>query len=468
MAKLTRKLKKIFSSNSPSDIGVWGSINATTSTDPDVLQGTGYETGVSSAEVSGKKLLPRKDFNGLKYETDYHLSYLYQSGIPEYDASTEYHIGSIVKDIDSAIIYKSITADNVSNPLTDSENWGLCGDLGHLQLANNRNSIINGDFSVAQRGTVFDSTTTPANNDDTYLLDRWLLLSDGNDACDVSQESSLVPTGARNAIKLEAKTADKQFGICQIIEASEVKRYVGGNASLSFKARTTSSGIANIQAAVVAWDGTADSVTSDVIATWASTPTFAANWTAENTPSDLALTNSYQTFKIENISIDTSSLANLAVFIWVADTTITVGDLLYVGEAQLEKSSVATDFEHTLFGQHLRDCQRRFCKSYVYAARLKQTSFSNPIRGDSLVSGGGDSITGAMFPVTMAGVPTVTIYNPSTGSINSVYRVLTAGANSVTNASGVGDSGFRNIAASGSSLSAGEQYDYHYSADAEL
>ncbi len=97
MAKLTRKLKKIFSSNSPSDIGVWGSINATTSTDPDVLQGTGYETGVSSAEVSGKKMLPRKDFNGLKYETDYHLAYLYQSGVPEYNTNTTYYMGDIVR-----------------------------------------------------------------------------------------------------------------------------------------------------------------------------------------------------------------------------------------------------------------------------------------------------------------------------------------------------------------------------------
>jgi hypothetical protein len=44
-----------------------------------------------------------------------------------------------------------------------------------------KNAIINGDFKVSQRGTTFTSATTPANSDDTYLLDRWVLLSDGND-----------------------------------------------------------------------------------------------------------------------------------------------------------------------------------------------------------------------------------------------------------------------------------------------
>jgi microcystin-dependent protein len=123
MAKLTRKLKKIFSINTPSDIGVWGSLNQTTSTDPDVIQSTGYETGISAAEVSGKKILPRKDFNGLKYETDYHLAYLYQSGIPEYDATTTYYVGDVVRIVAGGSIYTSKTDNNVGNPLSDIHNW---------------------------------------------------------------------------------------------------------------------------------------------------------------------------------------------------------------------------------------------------------------------------------------------------------------------------------------------------------
>ena len=39
-----------------------------------------------------------------------------------------------------------------------------------------RNYLLNPDFSVAQRGTSFTSTSSPANSDDTFLLDRWILL----------------------------------------------------------------------------------------------------------------------------------------------------------------------------------------------------------------------------------------------------------------------------------------------------
>lgn len=61
-------------------------------------------------------------------------------------------------------------------------------------LAGFRNHLINGAMMVAQRGTSFTSTTTPANNDDTYLLDRWILLSDGNDIVDVTQATE-APAG---------------------------------------------------------------------------------------------------------------------------------------------------------------------------------------------------------------------------------------------------------------------------------
>ena len=56
-----------------------------------------------------------------------------------------------------------------------------------------RNSIINGAMQVSQRATSFTSTGS-ANNDDVYTLDRWTLLSDGNDAVDVTQATD-APTG---------------------------------------------------------------------------------------------------------------------------------------------------------------------------------------------------------------------------------------------------------------------------------
>jgi len=225
------------------------------------------------------------------------------------------------------------------------------------------NLIINGQGLIGQRGTSFDSTTTPANSDDTYLLDRMLLLSDGNDIVDVSQETTEVPNGAYSSIKFDVETANKQFAYCQILEAKDAAKIIGGTASLSFKAKKGGSNVTLeiLRAAIISWDSTADTVTSDVIATWAgagTNPTLATNWTYENTPSDLTLTTSFQTFKIENVSIDTASANNVAVLIWCDDTDATVGDLAYIGDIKLEDGSIATPYEFENYSEVLHKCNR--------------------------------------------------------------------------------------------------------------
>ncbi len=226
-----------------------------------------------------------------------------------------------------------------------------------------KNALINGTFTVPQRGTAFDSTTTPANNDDTYLLDRWLLLSDGDNIVDISQETSVTPVGGSGAIKLDVETANAKFGILQVIEGINSDRFVGQTCSLRFKARITGSSIGAIRAAVLEWTSTEDSVTSDVVSAWngaGTNPTLVANWAFSNTPAALtAPTTSYQTYTIENISVG-SSATNVAVFIWIDDVTTTIGDFLYISEVQLEEGDTASDFERTLFTPELSRCQRYY------------------------------------------------------------------------------------------------------------
>jgi hypothetical protein len=233
------------------------------------------------------------------------------------------------------------------------------------EIIQNHNLIINGQGLIAQRGTTFDSTTTPLNSDDTYLLDRMLLLSDGNDIADVSQETTTVPTGSYSAIKFDQETANKQWAYVQILEAKDAASIIGGVASFSFKARKGASNatLDTLRAAIISWDSTEDTVTSDVVGTWAgagTNPTLATNWTYENTPSNLTLTDSYQTFKIENISIDTASTKNVAVMIWCDDTDATVADLAYVSDIKLEKGAVATPFITRPYGEELYLCKRFF------------------------------------------------------------------------------------------------------------
>ncbi len=253
----------------------------------------------------------------------------------------------------------------------------VLGSDSDALTSKSRNSLINGDFRVSQRGTSFSSTTTPINNDDTYLLDRWLLLSDGNDVVDVTKDVTVVPTGSSAAIRLDVETGDLKFGIVQILEFRDTSILEGGNVSLSFKARRTGTSIDHLRAAVLGWASTADVVTSDVVDTtnWGGAgtdPTLATNWNYENTPANLAtLTTSYQTFKIENIGI-TAGRNNLAVFIWIDDVTVTVGDFLYITDVQLELGADSTPFERRPFSTELALSQRYF---YIFSETSAQYPF---------------------------------------------------------------------------------------------
>lgn len=224
------------------------------------------------------------------------------------------------------------------------------------------NRATNGDFMVVSRGTSFTSATTPANNDDTYLIDQWILLSDGNDIVDVSRETTTIPTGGLFACALDVETANKKFGILHPIEQRNCIGLIGNTCTLSFKARKGGSNatVGTMRAAIIAWDGTADTVTSDVVSAWnasGTNPTLVANWTYENTPADLTLTTSFQTFSV-SAAIDTASTKNIGLFLYYNNADGTVADFIYIADVQIEQGTAATAFEQVSIPEKIMRCRR--------------------------------------------------------------------------------------------------------------
>ena len=231
--------------------------------------------------------------------------------------------------------YSSKKSSNLNNDPTkdDTSNW--------TTIRSGVNLIINGDSVIDQRAV------STAINDDTYAWDRWVILSDGNGVVTPSQESSDLPFGARSAGKLTVAIANKKFGILQIVEGKNSKSIISSIASLSASAK--SSGISNMRVAILSWDSTEDSVTSDVVSAWnaaGTDPTLVANWTYENVPANIGLSASWNSgFDALNVSIDTASTKQVAVFMWVDDTDASVSDTLLVTNVKLEQGPQATDFE---------------------------------------------------------------------------------------------------------------------------
>lgn len=308
--------------------------------------------------------------------------------------------------------------DYVADGATQMENLAERSDAAMFALGMGRNRLINGDFRVAQRGTSF---VAGANNDDTYNLDRWTLLSDGNDIVDITQ-ANVAPTAGLFSIGLDVETANKKFGIIQFIEQRNIVGMFNQPCTLSFSARTTGTSIGNLKAVILSWNGTADTVTSDVVSAWGAdgvTPTFATNWTAENTPTNLAPSNTWTRYSI-TATLDTASTNNVAVFIWCDDMTTTLGDFLYVTDVQLEVGIMATPFERQSMQAILADCQRYFQR--LQTNTTSTTAVSNGIAND----------IGTAFyfhyplKVTMRAIPTTALNGTWQGYDGSVSRTLSA------------------------------------------
>jgi hypothetical protein len=275
-----------------------------------------------------------------------------------------------------------------------------------------KNRIINGDFKIAQRGT---SYTSGENNDGAYNLDRWYVLSDGNDIVDITLTTT-VPTGAQNSIGLDVETINKKFGIAQIIEASNCYDAIGGNVTLSFQAKVSSiTKLDNVKCAIVAWSGTADTVTSDIISAWGAegtNPTLIANATYENSPVNLNVTTSFASYSV-TANVDTASTKNIILFIWSDVTDTTLGDFLYITNVQLEKGSTATSFDVRPYTTELQLCQRYYSVGSINNGG--GATFKYGTTGATLMFNSAHT-----FPVEMRDSPTIALGTPTYSNCSSI------------------------------------------------
>ncbi|BAQ89104.1 sugar binding protein [uncultured Mediterranean phage uvMED] len=227
-----------------------------------------------------------------------------------------------------------------------------------------KNYILNPEFDVAQRGKTINATTpiSGANNSESYCLDQWIIVSDGNDIIDVAQ-STTAPTGSTHSAQLSIETQNKKAGLLQWTEASQGQNLIGKTVTLSFQAKSSDAAIDDFRAVVLSWDGTADAPDKTIISSFGSegsNPTYNTNVTAENTSANLNLSTSFQKFSI-TCDIDTSGAKNVGVYIFSNTTTgLSTGENIFISQVQLEVGSTANDFVHENYSTTWLKCARYF------------------------------------------------------------------------------------------------------------
>ena len=298
---------------------------------------------------------------------------------------------------------------------------------------NFRNIIINGDMSVAQRGT--SATVSDGSNEGYSTVDRFYtnFNSGIGGAVDLTQDTTVPANqGFAKSLKIQCQTTSTSFSgnmnlqIFQQIEAQNLQYLSYGSSSpknivFSFWCKT-------------------DNYTSPLSAIFRT-----MDGTVEYFVKSFTPTSTWQKFTFSvpgstSATIDNNSGAGLRVGICLAgstdneapdstswsttrkDQTDTQGNflsstsnILYITGLQLEAGQVASDFEFLPYDVNLLRCQR-----YCYAWALYGTGNQNDNRQYSAAYGNSGSFIRIFYPTQMRVEPSIT-YTEGGGSLSTDY-----------------------------------------------
>jgi hypothetical protein len=255
-----------------------------------------------------------------------------------------------------------------------------------------RNVLINGDFVIWQRlsGAIIDAA------DDEYIADRWYVLTE-TDRIDTERSSG--DTRRYAASLNQVQIAAQRIGVAQIVEGANCRHLRGQSVTLSFRVQCNTT--QDIRYAVLEWTGTEDTVTSDVVATWGATPTWATNVAPAGSVGSTSVGTTWT--DIEHTVTLGSTFTNLIVFIWSGDTVATA-DAIAIEAAQLEQGAYKTPFETRPIGMELALCQR-------YFERRVAEGLSAPLPGSAGIITGSQAARISFAYSEKRAAPSLTVIN---------------------------------------------------------
>lgn len=347
---------------------------------------------------------------------------------------------------------------------TAAQDLATLDSLGIASIQN-ANLWINSDFGINQR-------TLASVADGAYGFDRSVVLCESGS---VSLSQLAQPTdGIPFALRMTQPDASaKRIGTLQIVEARNCVAYRGK--SLVFAPKVRCSAAATVRVALVAWTGTVDAPTRDVVGNWASTTYTAGNFFVANT-STIAVgatavaAGAWTDVPVSSASaggvVVPSSLNNLYMVAWT-DAAVAQNVTLDLSVMRAGQGTAIPLWTPPAAQVELACCQRYYQTSYdgqpagtVAAAANRRVAVAT----SSTTPGVQFQVS---YPVTMRAAPTITFYNPSTGAVGTM-RNETAATDLAVGTFGTPGKDF--FAAFNSAAAATVQniYAIHYTAAAEL
>ena len=235
--------------------------------------------------------------------------------------------------------------------------------------AGRKNLIINGNFRISQRGNYTSPTVIGAT---TYTLDRWKTLWGGG-ATIQHKTNQLLPNGDISDSALATVTSTGYTGFQQFIEFPEI--YSGQTFTVSFWIKTN-----YISTEINVYNGSTFALTS--------------------TNGRLNENSGEWKYFSKTFTMPSSGNSMFRIEIWTGNGSTPVGSYIELAQVQVEKGTLATEFEHRSYGEELALCQRYYWQPVLNANAAQFTLMGISYTANSYYMP-------IHFPVTMRTSPSV-------------------------------------------------------------
>jgi len=338
----------------------------------------------------------------------------------------------------------------VSASITDSAVTSTKVAAGVLH-PNFKNLFINGDMSIAQRGTTSSSTGY-------HTIDRWRL----NTGTQQEQKTDTPDARFSNSFEITGTTGGSSgYGIClQRIESVNVLPALGQTCTLSAYVKNTGTSTVNVSVEIYRANSADDF----------SGLTLLTSLTGQ------AITTSWNRITFPSFTVTDACVTGLEVRIFRYDAS-NDQEWLLTG-VQLEVGSSASDFEFLPFDVNLQRCQRYYEKNFdIGVAPAQGVSYTSTNSTYGGVAYGTTAMrTNVKFLVRKRTTPTTTFYYVtglhSSGTTSGRWSYWDSGWSQMDGTTGAGETSDigMDINSSQSSITARDTYliGGGWSADAEL
>lgn len=365
-----------------------------------------YSVGVEEVYLNGVLLTPVQDYTTPGSTVITLGSAVVSGDIIEVVSTFPVNISNVYTQSDANNIF--LTQSSASSTYLRQSSASTTYTPLSSPVTSFKNKVINGGFDIWQRGTSFSAGG--------YTADRWLLQVDGAGATRAVSQQAFTPgnqiTNYESQFFLRYNQSVAGSGatfniIDQRIE--DVRTLAGQVVTVSFWAKADSA--RTITSSIQQAFGTGGS--AEVAGIQSGNINITTSWTRYSYTGTLASitgktigANSYAAFRI-NLPLNTT----FTVDIW---------------GVQVEKGSIATEYEQRFIGTELDLCQRYYQKSYDYATAPGTATANGAIFTRVPQTNTSLQEMNTRLNKTMRTTPTMTWYSPNTGASGKIRDVQAA------------------------------------------